>query len=256
MITSSRLAVVSGGATGIGRGIARAFAEDGDRVVIIGRRAELLHQASVEINQALGSNLVIPVNADLTDPAQVQRAADRIAELGKVDVLVNNAGAIITPPADEGLDALAESWRRDLDTNLITAVLLTNALLENMSRPGGRLIMISSAAAQRGGAGPHSAGSYAAAKAALHGWVLGLARQLGKDGITVNVLAPGYIEDTDIFHGQDSPEFVAAKIADTLVGRPGTPADVAAAISYIASADAGYLTGQIIGLNGGAVLGR
>lgn len=256
MITTSRLAVVSGGATGIGREIARAFAGRGDRVVIIGRRVELLHRASVAINQAMGSNLVIPVSADLTDPTQVRRAADSIAELGKVDVLINNAGAIITPPAGEGLDALAASWRRDLDTNLITAVLLTNALLENLSRPGGRLIMISSAAAQRGGAGAHSAGSYAAAKAALHGWALGLARQLGKDGITVNVLAPGYIEDTDIFHGQDTPDFVAAKIADTLVGRPGTPADVAAAISYIASADAGYLTGQIIGLNGGAVLGR
>jgi 3-oxoacyl-[acyl-carrier protein] reductase len=116
--------------------------------------------------------------------------------------------------------------------------------------------MVSSAAAQRGGAGQHSAGSYAAAKAAMHGWALGLARQLGKDGITVNVLAPGYVQDTDIFHGQDTTDFVATKVADTLVGRAGTPADVAAAIRYIASPDAGYLTGQIIGLNGGAVLGR
>ncbi|MEU6073947.1 SDR family oxidoreductase [Micromonospora sp. NPDC047074] len=256
MVTSSRLAVVSGGATGIGREIASTFAAHGDRVVIIGRRAELLRQASRDINQTVGSNLVIPLVADLTDPAQVQHAADHITELGKVDVLVNNAGAIITPPDSEGLDALAASWRRDLDTNLITAVLLTNALLGQLTRPGGRLIMISSAAAQRGGAGTHSAGSYAAAKAALHGWALGLARQLGKDGITVNVLAPGYIQDTDIFHGQDTPDFVAKKIADTLVGRPGTPADVAAAITYIASAGAGYLTGQIIGLNGGAVLGR
>ncbi|GLW34948.1 3-oxoacyl-ACP reductase [Actinoplanes regularis] len=256
MEISSRLAVVSGGATGIGREIARSFAAHGDRVVIIGRRVELLRQAAEEIDQATGAKLVFPVSADLTDPAQVQHAADRIAELGTVDVLVNNAGAIITPPAGDGLAALAASWRHDLDTNLITAVLLTNALLGQLTRPGGRVIMISSAAAQRGGAGSHSAGSYAAAKAALHGWALGLARQLGKDGITVNVLAPGYIQDTDIFHGQDTPDFVAAKIADTLVGRPGTPADVAAAIGYIASADAGYLTGQIIGLNGGAVLGR
>ncbi|WP_179277468.1 SDR family NAD(P)-dependent oxidoreductase [Actinoplanes regularis] len=253
---SSRLAVVSGGATGIGREIAHSFAAHGDRVVIIGRRVELLRQAAEEIDRAIGAKVVFPVSADLTDPAQVQHAADRIAELGTVDVLVNNAGAIITPPAGDGLAALAASWRHDLDTNLITAVLLTNALLGQLTRPGGRVIMISSAAAQRGGAGSHSAGSYAAAKAALHGWALGLARQLGKDGITVNVLAPGYIQDTDIFHGQDTPDFVAAKIADTLVGRPGTPADVAAAIGYIASADAGYLTGQIIGLNGGAVLGR
>jgi 3-oxoacyl-[acyl-carrier protein] reductase len=248
--------VVSGGATGIGREIAGMFARRGDRVVILGRRAELLARTSDELNEAAGPGLVIPVSADLTDPGQVEDAASRITGLGPVDVLVNNAGAIITPPDGEGLAALAASWRRDLDTNLITAVLLTNALLGHLTRPGGRLIMVSSAAAQRGGSGPHSAGSYAAAKAALHGWALGLARQLGPDGITVNVLAPGYIESTGIFHGRDTPGFVASKIADTLVGRPGTPADVAAAIGYIASPDAGYLTGQIIGLNGGAVLGR
>lgn len=232
------------------------FAARGDRVVIIGRRVELLRRAGEDINRECGADLVVPVGADLTDPAQVDRAADRIADLGEVDVLVNNAGAMTTPPEGEGLDALVESGRRDLDTNLLTAVLLTHALRDRMRRPGGRLIMISSAAGQRGGAGAHSAGSYAASKSALHAWVLGLARQLGKDGITVNVLAPGYIQDTDIFHGRDDPEFVAAKIADTLVGRPGTPADVAAAVSYIASPEAGYLTGQIIGLNGGAVPGR
>ncbi len=232
------------------------FAGRGDRVVIVGRRVELLRQASEDINRTAGADLAIPVGADLTDPAQVRRAADLIADLGEVGVLVNNAGAAVTPPAGDGLDALAASWRRDLDASLLTAVLLTHALLIMMSRPGGRLTMISSAAAQRGGAGPHSACSYAAVKAALHGWALGLARQLGRDGITVNVLAPGYIQDTGIFHGQDTPGFVATKIADTLVGRPGTPADVAAAISYIASPEAGYLTGQIIGLNGGAVLGR
>ncbi|KUL42078.1 SDR family NAD(P)-dependent oxidoreductase [Actinoplanes awajinensis] len=252
----SRLAVVSGGGTGIGRQIAHMFAGQGDRVVIIGRRGDVLERARAEIHAATGADLVIPVAADLTDPAQVRDAAARITRLGDVDVLVNNAGAILTPPADDSLEALATSWLHDLNVNLLTAVLLTNALLPSLSRPGGRLVMVSSAAAQRGGAGPHSAGSYAAAKAALHGWALGLARQLGPDGITVNVLAPGYVEDTGIFHGRETPGFAATKIADTLVGRAGTPDDVAAAIRYVTSPDAGYLTGQIIGLNGGAVLGR
>ncbi|MEU7908912.1 SDR family oxidoreductase [Actinoplanes sp. NPDC049118] len=256
MTTAGRLAVVSGGGTGIGRRIAGMFAEQGDRVVIIGRRPEPLNRASAEINRAAHGEHAIPISADLADPRQVRDAAARIAELGAVDVLVNNAGAIITPPADDSLEALASSWRHDLDVNLLTAVLLTSALVNQLSRPGGRLIMVSSAAAQRGGAGPHSAGSYAAAKAALHGWAFGLARQLGRDGITVNVLAPGYVEDTEIFHGRDTADFVSAKVADTLVGRAGTPADVAAAVRYLSSPDAGYLTGQIIGLNGGAVLGR
>ncbi|MFE7637884.1 SDR family NAD(P)-dependent oxidoreductase [Kitasatospora sp. NPDC001119] len=256
MTTVERLAVVSGGGTGIGRAIAARLVGDGHRVVVVGRRAAVLEQAREEIERTAGPGRVVPVAADLTDPAAVEAAAARIAGLGPVDVLVNNAGAIVTPPADDGLAALAAAWRRDLDGNLLTAVLLTTALQDALRRPGGRLVVISSAAAQRGGAGPHSAGSYAAAKAALHGWAFGLARQLGPDGITVNVLAPGYVESTEIFGAGWSEEFHARKVADTLVGRAGTPADVAEAVAYLASPAAGYLTGQVIGLNGGAVLGR
>nr|WP_145908507.1 SDR family NAD(P)-dependent oxidoreductase [Kitasatospora viridis] len=247
-----RVAVVSGGGTGIGKAITRQLVADGCRVVILGRRPEVLAAARAEIDPAR----VVAVAADLTDADQVTKAAKAIAEVGPVDVLVNNAGAVITPPADDSLAALAEAWRRDLDTNLLTAVLLTTALTEQLARPGGRLIVISSAAAQRGGAGAHSAGSYAAAKAALHGWAFGLARQLGPDGITVNVLAPGYVADTEIFGDRWSEEFHAQKVADTLVGRAGTPEDVATAVGYLASPAAGYLTGQVVGLNGGAVLGR
>ncbi|MEU6971227.1 SDR family oxidoreductase [Kitasatospora aureofaciens] len=255
-MTRERLAVVSGGGTGIGRAIAARLAGDGYRVAVLGRRAAVLEEARARIERDAGPGAVVPVAGDLTDPAAVERVAARVGELGPVDVLVNNAGAIITPPEDAGLAALAASWRRDLDTNLLTAVLLTTALQGALRRPGGRLVVISSAAAQRGGAGPHSAGSYAAAKAALHGWAFGLARQLGPDGITVNVLAPGYVVDTEIFGADWNEEFHARKVADTLVGRAGTPADVAEAVAYVASPAAGYLTGQVIGLNGGAVLGR
>ena len=248
--------MVSGGGTGIGRAIAARLAGDGYRVAVLGRRAAVLEEARARIERDAGPGAVVPVAGDLTDPAAVEQVAARVGELGPVDVLVNNAGAIITPPEDAGLAALAASWLRDLDTNLLTAVLLTTALQGALRRPGGRLVVISSAAAQRGGAGPHSAGSYAAAKAALHGWAFGLARQLGPDGITVNVLAPGYVVDTEIFGADWNEEFHARKVADTLVGRAGTPADVAEAVAYVASPAAGYLTGQVIGLNGGAVLGR
>ncbi len=253
---TDRLAVVSGGGTGIGKAVARELAAGGCRVVVLGRRAEVLEQARKEIDRAVGAARVIPVAADLTDPGQVARAVETITALGPVDVLVNNAGAVIVPPADNSLAALADAWRHDLDTNLLTAVLLTTALLDHLRRPGARLVVVSSAAAQRGGAGPHSAGAYAAAKAALHGWAFGLARQLGPDGITVNVVAPGYVADTEIFGTGWTPEFHAGKIADTLVGRAGTPEDVAGAVGYLASPGAGYVTGQILGVNGGAVLGR
>jgi len=247
-----RLVVVSGGGTGIGKTIAAAFAVADDRVVILGRRTEVLNKARAEIDESR----VVAIPADLTNPAQVSRACDQITAMGFVDVLVNNAGANVTTSADDSLAAVADAWHRDLDTNLLTAVLLTSALLDHLRRPGGRLIMISSTAAQRGSSGAHSAGSYAAAKAGLHGWAFGLARTLGPDGITVNVLAPGYIAGTDIFGDQWSTDFHTHKIADTMVGRAGTPHDVAAAVQYIASPSAGYLTGQVIGLNGGAVLGR
>ncbi|MEV7176657.1 SDR family oxidoreductase [Kitasatospora sp. NPDC093679] len=251
-----RVAVVSGGGTGIGKAVARALTAEGCRVAVVGRRVDVLERACEEIAEAVPGAEAVPIAADLTVPAQVAVAAEAIGALGPVDVLVNNAGAIITPPADDGLDALAAAWRHDLDTNLLSAVLLTTALTDRLRRPGGRLIVISSAAAQRGGAGPHSAGSYAAAKAALHGWAFGLARQLGPDGITVNVLAPGYVAETEIFGAGWSEDFHARKIADTLVGRAGTPGDVASAVAYLASPAAGYITGQVIGVNGGAVLGR
>ncbi|MEV8099726.1 SDR family oxidoreductase [Kitasatospora sp. NPDC085879] len=90
----------------------------------------------------------------------------------------------------------------------------------------------------------------------MHGWAFGLARQLGPDGVTVNILAPGYVADTEIFGRGWTPDFHARKVADTLVGRAGAPEDVAAAVAYLASPAAGYVTGQVIGVNGGAVLGR
>ncbi|WP_441251490.1 SDR family NAD(P)-dependent oxidoreductase [Kitasatospora sp. McL0602] len=251
-----RLAVVTGGGSGIGRAIAAELAASGCRVVVVGRRAESLEEARKAIDAAVGAARVIPVVADLTDPEQIARAAGTITALGPVDVLVNNAGSAVPTPADDSLAALADSWRSGLEANLLSAVLFTTALLGGLRRPGARLLVISSTAAQRGGSGAHSAGAYAAAKAALHGWAFGLARELGPDGITVNLVAPGYVAETEIFGDQWSEGFHAAKVAETLVGRAGRPADVAGIIGYLASPAAGYITGQVIGVNGGVVLGR
>ncbi len=244
------IAVVSGGGSGIGQAIAGQLCADGHTVVILGRRREALELACRSIEGD-----VRPIVVDLADPGQVERAAAEIGGWGRVRVLVNNAGAMSVPPEGGSLTEVADAWRRGLDANLMTAVLLTTALLDRMERPGGRIVFIGSTAGQRGGSG-FSGGAYAAAKAALHGWALSLARQVGPDGITVNVLAPGYIEGTEFFGDRGTPDFLRQKLADTLVGRVGTPDDVAAAVSYLVSSRAGYLTGQIIGLNGGAVPGR
>ncbi len=245
----ARHVVVSGGGTGIGKAVVRRFAADHSHVTILGRRGDTLARAALAINDAAGTDLVSTIVADLTDPAQVADAAAEIRSVAPVDVLVLNAGGNFGGEAST-LEELADAWRRDFEGNVLTAVLLTEALLADLSRPGGRIVAITSVAAVRG------AGSYGAAKAAMHGWVMSLATQLGPDGITVNAVAPGFIPDTGFWAGRLTDRVVASRVDITPVGRPGTPGEVAEAVAYLASEQAGFTTGQILQVNGGMVLGR
>lgn len=242
------IAVVSGGGTGIGAATAKALVEDGYDVTIVGRRAETLAATAADIGSALGRpGATRAVAGDLTRPADVARVAAAIGE-GPVDVLVNNAGGYRSG-GGAGLADVAGHWRENFEANVMTAVLLTEALRDRLARPGGTVVLLSSIAAQRGGGGP-----YSAAKAALHGWAYDLARELGPEGITVNVVSPGYVAETEFFGDRMTPQGHADRVAQTLVGRAGTPADIADAIRYLVRAR--YVTGQIIGVNGGSVLGR
>ena len=189
------------------------------------------------------------VTADLADPGQVQAVVAAVGDRA-VDVLVNNAGAYVQGD-DSTLSATAAHWRANFESNVITAVLLTSALLPALRRPGGRIILTSSIAAQRGGGGP-----YSAAKAALHGYVFDLAAQLGPDGVTANVIAPGYVTDSEFFAGRMTEEGHHKRVDATLVGRAGEPADIAETVRWLAGPGGTFVTGQIIGVNGGSVLGR
>ncbi|MCI0687468.1 MAG: SDR family oxidoreductase [Sporichthyaceae bacterium] len=245
-----RLAIVSGAATGIGKAVAHRLAAAGDAVVILGRRADALEQTAAELNTAIGGELVRWHQVDLTKPDQVETVAATIAANGQaVDVLVNNAGGI-AGGAPDSLDEVAEVWRRDFDGNVLTTVLLTQALLPQLSRPGGRIVAISSVAAFRG------ANSYGAAKAALHAWMYSLSADLAADGVTVNIVAPGFIPETRFWAGRLSRDMYDARVNAIPMGRPGTPDEVAAAVQYLVSADGGYTTGQILQVNGGWVTGR
>ncbi|MGW5107300.1 SDR family NAD(P)-dependent oxidoreductase [Nocardia sp. NPDC004123] len=245
----TRRAIVTGGGTGIGKAVARRLASDGVSVTIIGRRPTVLEATAKEINTGIGADRVTTATADLTAPDQVKSLAGQIAADGLVDILVNNAGG--NPAHTPGdLDGLAAAYTNAFQLNVLTAVLLTEALIPHLTRPGGRIVSVSSIAALRG------AGPYGAAKAALHGWALGLAQQLAPQGITVNTVAPGFVPATEFWTDRLTPELEADRISQIPLGRAGTPDEIAAGIAHLTSPEAGWTTGQILQINGGALLGR
>lgn len=244
-----RIAVVSGGGTGIGYAVAESLADDSD-VVILGRRESVLASAAEGINAKHESERVRWVSADLRDPAAVAAAAEDIRRDGRdIDILVNNAGGNFAPRPAPELAGLRDQYLENFEGNVLPAVLLTQALLPSLRRPGGRVITVTSIAAMRGNA------SYGAAKAALHPWAAELAMKLAPEGITVNTVAPGYVGDTEFYRERMSPQFHADRSRQAPVGRGGTPADIAGLVRYLADAEAGFITGQLLHINGGAWLG-
>ncbi|WP_030247808.1 SDR family NAD(P)-dependent oxidoreductase [Streptomyces sp. NRRL S-350] len=238
----SRNVVVTGGGTGIGYEVARRFAESDDHVVIVGRRRAVLEKAAAD----LGPN-VTPLVCDLADPDDVEAVLRELPE--RIDVLVNNAGSRETV-AGGGPHALLARWRGDFERNVMTVVLLTESVRDRLTPGAGRVVTISSIAALRG------AGSYGAAKASLHAWNHFLAAQLGPSGITANIVAPGTVAGTEFFGPRLDEAEVSRRAARTLLGRIGETGEVAAAVHFLASPEAGFITGEILHCNGGELLGR
>lgn len=246
--------MITGGGTGIGLATARTFAHDGDTTVLVGRRREVLQRAAAEVDGA------VACPADLSEPAGAARVARVVAEeFGTVDVLVHAAGGNgrlepAMPPEvrEDPLAAVAHAWTVNFRSNTLTAVLLTEALRDRLASPGGRVLFVSSIAAYRGS----GSGAYAGSKAALHPYAHELARSLGPRGVTVNVVAPGLIEDTEFFGDGLPPQRRQALIDETLNGRAGTPGDVAETLHWLASHAAGHVTSQVVQVNGGAERGH
>ncbi|MEV5983153.1 SDR family oxidoreductase [Streptomyces sp. NPDC052114] len=238
----TRTILVTGGGTGIGRATARHFAEQGDTVFVTGRRAEPLELLAKETG-------VRALVCDHTLPDALTALLSALPE--RIDVLVNNAGGNTDfdteAPAD--LAAYARTFRANLDANLLTAALTTKALEDRLAE-GGAVVHVGSIA---GAAGSGSYGSYGASKAALTTWNLDLARILGPRGITANVVAPGYIADTEFFRDQLADERRDRLVAATSTGRAGSPEDIAGTIAFLASPAARHITGQVLHVNGGAL---
>jgi 3-oxoacyl-[acyl-carrier protein] reductase len=245
---NDRVAIVTGGGSGIGKGIAEAFARHGDRVVLLGRDEERLRRAAEDIGGSVEWRRL-----DVRDREQVATVvAELVERFGTLDVLVNNAAATVEGGAVTTELELAEAesrWDVQLETGLKGAFLMAMAVAPHLRRPGGRIINISSIAAFTGGSRPGSI-AYAAAKAGLVGLTMALARELSPQGITANAVAPGLIAGTGLTEGWPQ-ERVQGIVAQTPAGRAGTPEDVAAACLYLASEEGSFVTGQVIHVNGG-----
>ena len=250
---SQRLVVVTGGGTGIGRAIAGVFAARGERVVLTGRREEVLTQTAEQLQAEAPSGQVVWHRCDVSQPGEVAAFRHWLTnEIGStVDVLVNNAGGVGTVADDAPLqDAGAYAWE-ELGANLVGTYLMIHALLPHLRRPGGRIVNISSIAALRGGGG-----MYSAAKAGVIGLTYSLAGDLGPDGITVNAIAPGLVLDTEFFGNRMTQERLQRTIVQTPMRRAGQPRDIAAAVRYLASDEASFVTGEVLHVNGGWLFGR
>jgi 3-oxoacyl-[acyl-carrier protein] reductase len=242
---SNTTALVTGGGVGIGRRIALRLAQAGARVAVTYRS----HEPDPELVSALaaGSEAVI-VQLDATSETDVAALARTISErFSTLDVLVNNVGGLVRRATLAELDV--ELWRTVMAVNVDSTYLVTRALLPLITRGRGRVINIASLAGHNGG-GP-GALAYATSKAAVLGFTRALARELAPDGITVNALAPGFIEDTPFHDTFTSAEAKAATIAAIPLGRVGNPDEVASAVQWLASTDSGFVTGSVIDINGG-----
>lgn len=247
-----RSVILTGAASprGIGRATAHFLAERGWSVGIIDLDASAAQAVAAEVAEAHGVSAA-GAGANVADEQQVRAAFDALEpQLPQLVALVNLAGV---SSADPYLEVTPDEWNRVIGVNLNGVHYATRRAVETMTANGvGRVVSMSSISAQRGG-GTFSKTAYSAAKAGVIGFTRSVARELGRQGVTVNAIAPGPI-DTDIMGGTLTEERKTTMAADGVLGRIGTPRDVAAGIVYLISEDAGYVTGQTLNIDGGTYM--
>ena len=246
--SETRVAIVTGGGSGIGLAISERLAADGAAVALFDRDGAAAETAAAKITAAGGT--AIGVTVDVTDRAQVDAGVAEVRErLGPPTILVNNAGL-------DGFDAFLsipiETWNRILEVNLTGTFQCCQAVVPDMLEAGwGRIVNISSSSAQ---GGQPMMTHYVAAKAGVIGFTKALALELGPKGITVNTIPPGFV-DTPMLRQTEAKGRLGKGVdhhaASTPVRRVGRPEDIAAACAFLVGDEAGYVTGQVIGVNGG-----
>jgi 3-oxoacyl-[acyl-carrier protein] reductase len=247
MSLSTRVAFVTGASQGIGRTCALRLAKDGATVAVAARNREKLNELVGEIAAAGGKAAAFAL--DVGDEEQVKSAVKEvIAQFGKIDILVNNAGITRDMLV---MRMKRTDWDAVLQTNLTSAYLCIQSIIPSMLKQRwGRIINITSVFGQMGQAGQ---ANYSASKAGLIGLTMAIAREIGSRSITCNAVAPGFIETamTAVLSG----EFKQAAIKQIPLARVGSSDDVAGAVAFLASDDASYITGHVLSVNGGMLMG-
>ncbi len=244
---TGKVAIVTGGSRGIGRAVSLMLGRQGADVCFIDRAACLLDDHTQKDVQAMGRRSVC-VGGDVTDPKSCQETVDAtLKEFGRIDILVNNAG--ITRD-DLAMRMSDQAWADVLNVNLTGAFYMARAVLRPMLRQrSGRIVNMSSVSGQMGNAGQ---ANYSASKAGLIGLTKALAREVASRGITVNAVAPGFVV-TELT--KDLPDTLQDQIkAQTPLGRFGTVDEIAAAVTFLVSNEAAFITGQVLAVDGGLVM--
>lgn len=240
---NQRIAFITGASRGIGKACAIALSAAGAKVVLAARQLDKLDQVAAEIRLAGGEAFVVPI--DLSSPDSIKEAFSKASkDFGRIDILVNNAGVTRDGLA---LRMKRDDWNTVLETNLSGSFFCIQQVISPMIRERwGRIVNITSVVAEAGNAGQ---ANYCAAKAGLIGLTKSLAHELASRNVTVNGVAPGFIE-TDMTGSLTDEQ--KARITEAIpLKRIGKPEDVAAAVKFLAGEEAGYITGHVLDVNGG-----
>ena len=247
MNLTGRVAVVTGSSQGIGRACALELAKRGASVALLARNQQKLEEVAAEISAMGGKARVTP--ADIGDEEQIKAAFKAvIAELGKIDILVNNAGVT----RDQLVMRMKRAdWDAVLNTNLTSAYLCIQQVISPMLKQRwGRMVNVTSVFGQMGQAGQ---ANYASSKAGLIGLTMAIAREVGSRNITCNAVAPGFIDTAMTSALSDELKQGALKMIP--LGRVGMPEEVAHSVAFLASEEASYITGHVLSVNGGMLMG-